>query len=146
MEATYDPDVIHECSRCGRSYSIRPVENMNKWNFYSTFCSAWCAMPAERQQQYRFMPTSEEATFLFLLDQAKILYRSLLRQVSNHGRVIEPSYWYGWLYRDTHPYRFASEFMDRTERSLFLSKHEREKYARYLFALTNQMYYGADDL
>lgn len=140
----YDPNVIHECSECSRSYAIRPIENMNHWHFYNAYCSAWCAMPTERREQWGYTPAGDDSVLLYLLDRAQLIYRDLMYQMKNHGRIINPHYWYGWHYEDAHPYRFASEFMNRTERSLFLSKHERQQYARYLFGLTNQMHYGAD--
>lgn len=142
---SYDPDIIHSCHRCGRGYAVRPIEGMNHWHFYNVYCSAWCAMPDDRREQWGYVVSGDESVFLYLLDQARGVYQQLLDQ--QQGTFTnEPLdvYWYGWTYRDAHPYRFASAFMDSTERSLFLSTRERKRYADYLFALTNQMHYGVD--
>lgn len=141
---SYDPTVIHECHRCGRSYAVRPIEDMNHWHFYNVYCSAWCSMPDGRREEYGYVPAGDDSVFLFLLDQARRIYKNLLsRAEPGQDRVLDACYWYGWEYVDVHPYRFASEFMDRMERSMFLSKREREQFARMLFALTNDLHQGA---
>lgn len=140
---SYDPNIIHECRTCGRSYAIRPVEGMSHWHFYNAYCSSWCAMPSDRREQWGYVPAGDDSVFLYLLDQAKRLYGLLLREQARLGRMPDPIYWYGFEYQDAHPYRFASEFMDRVERSLFLSRSERERFAQFLFALTNDLHQGA---
>lgn len=141
--AHYDPNQIHECSTCRRHYAIRPVEGMNHWHFYHVYCSNFCSMPPDRKSEWGYRVDGADTIFRYLEAQARGIYRQLLQQMHNHGSIIAPPYWYGWHYKDAHPYRFASEFMDRTERAAFFSASERKRYAESLFNLTNELYYGA---
>lgn len=140
---SYDPNIIETCRTCGRSYAVRPIKNMNQWHFYNLYCSTFCAMPRGRAGQWGFLPlVGNDTVFVYLLDRAQNIYADLRRQQQEYGEIINPYYWFGWLYADARPYQFASEFMDRTERAVFLSKEERTQYADHLFALTNNMAYG----
>lgn len=137
---SYDPDVIHQCETCGRSYAVRPIEGMNKWHFYNVFCSLFCAKDDRERERHGLREKDEEVMFRYFLNGARQIYRSLLAQIHNHGKVINPEYYIGWYYKDPHPYRFASEFMDRIERMIFLSARERAEFANDLFDLTNTLH------
>lgn len=140
MGPTYDPTVIHTCTTCERHYAIRPVAHMNHWHFYHVYCSRFCALRSDDQAKWGFIPDGPEAIFRYFEATAARLYRTLLQQMRDHHEVINPPYWYGQYYEDAHPYRFASQFMDSTERSAFLSASERRQYAENIFRITNDMH------
>lgn len=136
----HDPNIIHECSACGRHYAIRPTPGMNHWHFYNIYCSRFCALRRDDQAKWRYIPDAPDAIFRFFEQAATRLYKSLLQQVRDHGKVINPPYWYGQHYEDAHPYRFASHFMDSTERAAFLSASERKAHAEAIFGIANDLH------